>query len=450
MTLWYVALLAVIVAAVGTFLVLQLRADLTGRMDDGLRSASGQVVADYRAEGVVELADSSQTVLDGERAVSQVLEADGSVVARWGDPAGQRPMLVQADVAAVAGGRVITRGRSVGQDGQTFRLVGRPVTREGRRQVLVVGESLGPVERSVRRVVILLLLAGPAALLATALGGWWLARRALLPVHEMTRTAEAIGLDRLDERIPEPRTRDELAHLARTLNTMLDRIRGGVAEQRRLVADASHELRTPLAAMRAEIDVSLRADELPGAAREVLVSAREEVDRLSRTVDDLLTLATVDDAGLELRPRAAELDGIAREQVDALRPLAGRRGVTIEQDGAPVAVMVDPDRLGHAVRNIVENAIKFSPEGGIVRVRTERVNGSSRLVIEDEGPGVPEELRERIFDRFFRVDPSRTRETGGSGLGLAITREIVVAHGGLVRVEGRPSGSAFVVEVPSA
>jgi signal transduction histidine kinase len=196
--------------------------------------------------------------------------------------------------------------------------------------------------------------------------------------------------------------------------------------------------------------VSLRADDLSGAAREVLVSAREEVDRLSRTVDDLLTLATVDDAGLDLRPRAAELDGIAREQVDALRPLAGRRGVTIEQHGARVAVMADPDRLGHAVRNILENAIKFSSEGATVHVRTERVNGSSRLVIEDEGPGVPAELRERIFDRFFRVDPSRTRETGGSGLGLAITREIVVAHGGLVRVEGRPRGSAFVVEVPSA
>jgi heavy metal sensor kinase len=450
MTLWYVALLAVIIAAVGAFLVLRLRADLTGAIDAGLRPASAQVAHDYRLEGVPEFVDSSKVVLKGERAVSQLLEADGRVASSFGDPAGKRPMVGRDDVAAVLAGQVISRSRRIGLDGQAFRVTARPVRRLGVDRVLVAGESLGPVERSVRRVVILLLLAGPAALLATAAGGWWLARRSLRPVDEMTRTAEAIGVGRLDERLPEPRARDELAHLARTLNTMLDRVAGGVAEQRRLVADASHELRTPLAAMRAEIDVSLRADELSPAARDVLASAREEVDHLSRTVDDLLTLAAVDDAGLELRPEASELGGIARAQVEALRPLARRRGVTIEQDGARVAATVDPARMGHAVRNIVENAIKFSPQGGTVRVHTEAVNGYGRLVISDDGPGIPDELRERIFDRFFRVDPSRTRETGGSGLGLAITREIVVAHGGVVRVEGRARGSAFVLELPSA
>ena len=150
------------------------------------------------------------------------------------------------------------------------------------------------------QVLLLLLLAGPAALAATALGGWWLARKALLPVDRMTSQAEEIGIDRLHERIALPRARDEIGRLAETLNAMLDRLERGVEEKRRLVADASHELRTPLAAMRAELDVSLMADDLPPAGREVLESTREEVDRMSRIVDNLLTLARVDEGRLEL------------------------------------------------------------------------------------------------------------------------------------------------------
>jgi two-component system OmpR family sensor kinase len=448
MTLWYAALMAIIVGAVGAFLVLRLRADLTGQIDRSLRPAAGQIATDYARENLREFRDSSGTVLKGERAASQLLDREGRVLTTFGDPVAMKPMIRRGELAAALGGDTVSVTRALGSDGQTFRLVARDVRRRGVRQVVVAGQSLAPAQRSVRRVVVLLLLALPAAVLATAVGGWALARRSLRPVAEMTSTAGAIGVDRLEDRVAEPRTRDEVAHLARTLNTMLDRIADGVQEHRRLVADASHELRTPLAAMRAEIDVSLLTDELSPAARDVLVSTREEVDRLSRTVDDLLTLAAVDDGALELRFERGDLAGMTEAVVDDLRPLAGRRAVTIELDAAPVPILVDPSRFAHAIRNVVENAIDFTPPGSIVRVTTTAQDGSGRLVVQDDGPGVPEELRERIFDRFFRADPSRTRATGGSGLGLAITREIVRAHGGRVGVEPRAQGAAFVIDVP--
>jgi heavy metal sensor kinase len=338
----------------------------------------------------------------------------------------------------------------MGPSQDDFRLTAVGVDHRGERFVIVAAQSLEPVDRSVGRVVVLLLLAGPAALAAAALGGSWLARRSLRPIDEITTTAEAIGVDRMADRVPVPRGNDEVAHLARTLNTMLDRIEHGVEEQRRLVADTSHELRTPLATMRSELDVSLRTDDLSPSAREVLLSAREEVDRMSRTVDDLLTLAAVDDGVLGLRLRDADLGALAESVADGLDAVGRRRAVTVEHDGPPVTVRADPVRLGHAIRNVVENAIEFSPPGGTVRITTAIAGTTGRLVVEDDGPGVPPALRERVFDRFFRVDPSRSRATGGSGLGLAITREIVEAHGGRVRAEARERGSAFVVEIPGA
>jgi hypothetical protein len=280
MTAWYVALLALIVIAVGTFVVVRLRADLTGAVDSSLAPASDQIANDYAKEGIPEFADSAGTVLTGERRTAQLLASDGTLITSFGDPVSRARMIARADVAqALSGRRVLTSESLRGAD---FRLTARRVIRKGDVQVVVAGQSLRPVQDSVRRTVTALLLAGPAALLATALGGWWLARRALRPVEGMTATAAAIGPERLGDRVDVPATRDEVAYLGRTLNTMLDRVQRGVEEQQRLVADASHELRTPLAAMRAELDVSLRG-ELEPESRRVLLSVREEVDRMSRT-----------------------------------------------------------------------------------------------------------------------------------------------------------------------
>lgn len=446
---WYAGLLTVAIAILGLFLIVQLRSDLTRAIDVALRPAAAQIADDVRVDGPSEFRDSSRSVLKGERAASQLLDGRGSILATFGDPVADRPMATAVQVAAAAAGGRPVAARTLGQDQDDFRVVAAGAVRRGRRYVVVAAQASEPVDRSVGRVTTLLLLGGPAALLATALAGWWLARRALRPIEHMTGTAAAIGVDRLGERVPVWRSNDEVAHLARTFNTMLDRIQHGVDEQRRLVADTSHELRTPLAAMRAELDVSLHADALPPAAREVLLSAREEVDRMGQTVAGLLTLAAADGGVLHLDPVPLDLAALGASVAEQLAPVARRRGVEVVSEGPRVAVRADAARLGQAIRNLLENAIEFSPPRGTVHVTTERDGGTARLSVTDEGPGIPEHLAERVFDRFFRVDPSRSRATGGSGLGLAICREIAEAHGGRARFERRERGSTFVLELPA-
>jgi heavy metal sensor kinase len=448
MTVWYCGLLGCILIAVGAFVLFRLRSDLTGATDRSLTPALHQIATGYAHEGTPEFHDQSVTVLAEERASSQVLTPAGVVLHSFGDPVGTRPMLGRRDVARVASGGTVLLSADLG-GAHRFRVAAEAVTRSGRRQLVVAAASLAPVDRSVRRVLILLLVALPVALIATATGGWWLARRALRSIDQLVTTAGTIGPGDLRARVEVPGTRDEVAHLALTLNTMLDRIRHGVEEQQRLVADTSHELRTPLAAMRTEIDVSLRSDRLPAEAREVLESAREEVDRMAATVDDLLTLARADEDGrVEREP--VELAELARGAVARLGSLAERHGVTVATEGPPAGLRGDPEQLGHALRNLVDNAIKFSPAGGHVALRTFDAGAQVGVTVEDDGPGIPEDLRDRVFDRFFRVDGSRTRATGGSGLGLAICREVVEAHGGRIAIAPRePRGSAFTITLPA-
>jgi heavy metal sensor kinase len=450
MTAWYLALLALILSAVGAFVIVRLRADLISATDRSLRPALAQITAGYANEGVNEFRDKSTSLLTGERAATQILSPSGVVALSSGNPIGRAPMLDLQAVTRAADGQSQLTSRVLGQ-GPGFRVISGPVTRKGQRQVVAAAVSLAPVDRSVHRVLILLLLALPAALAATAAGGWWLARRAMQPVDRMIGTAEAIGPSDLRERLAVPPSRDELAHLATALNTMLDRIHHGVVEQQRLVADTSHELRTPLAVMRTDVDVSLRSDNLPAAARGVLESNREELDHMIATVEDLLTLARSDEHGLDLTRERVDLQALAAQAVQRLASLAERRGVTVTTGGSSATVLGDPDRLAHVLRNLIDNAIKFTPAQGRVTVSAWRTPEEAGVTVEDEGPGIPDDLRERVFDRFFRVDRSRTETTGGSGLGLAIVRELVIAHGGRVEVApGRQHGSAFTIALPPA
>jgi signal transduction histidine kinase len=265
----------------------------------------------------------------------------------------------------------------------------------------------------------------------------------------MTSQAAEIGIDRLDERIAVPRTADEIGKLAVTLNAMLDRLQRGVEEKHRLIADASHELRTPLAVMRTELDVSLRERDLAPRAREVLESTREEVDHMSRTVDNLLTLAQVDEGRLELLPGRVRLDEVVEAAVGPLLPLAAAKGVRVEVGGVAPEAEADPRRLHQVLANYVDNAIKYTRPGGEVHVIAWRRNGEVGVTVTDDGPGIPAHDRVNVFDRFFRVDRARGREIGGSGLGLAICREIATAHGGRVWVESEEGrGSAFSLALP--
>jgi heavy metal sensor kinase len=446
LTVWYVLLLTAIFVGLGSFVVLQLRADLTDALDRDLRADAVQIARGYQFEGSEDFVDVSGTVLSGATSAAQVLDPQGRILYSYGEPIASSIAPVEARANTLRGqDRLLT----VRLDGERHRVLVLRVNRRGHVRLLAVAESLHKVDESVQRVLILLLLAGPAALIATALGGWWLARKALLPVERMARQAEAIGIDRLDERISPPGIEDEIGHLALTLNAMLDRLERGVVEKHRVVADAAHELRTPLTAMRTELEVTLGDDGLDPAARAVLESALEEVEGMSRTVENLLTLARVDEGRLELLTARLDLLDASESAVEPLRPIAAAKGLWLEVEGQHCEATADPQRLEQALKNFVENAIKFSPPGSGVRVTVWCRDDEVGMTVADDGPGIAAEHRERVFDRFYRVDPARGRNAGGSGLGLAICREIAVAHGGRVWLESEPGkGSAFTLALP--
>jgi heavy metal sensor kinase len=447
LTLWYVLVLAAVMVALGAFVVTRLRSDLTAEVDRSLQSAAAEIARGYQLEGRKEVRDLGQSLLPGRDAGVQLLDGSGGVTVSQGDVAGA-PLVDRATVGRVLGAGSVTASTRRGSPEVHLRTVAVPVHRDGQAGVLVATESLAPVDDSVHRVLILLLLGGGGALALTALGGWWIARKALMPVERMTVRAHRIGIDDLSERIALPPVRDEVGRLATTLNSMLDRIEHGVEARQRLVADASHELRAPLAAMRAELDVSLRQDRLDEQARAVLESARDEVVRMGRTVDNLLTLASVDEGRLELLVGPQDLRAIAEAAVRSHRAAADGAGVSVAVEGEPVRAVADRDRVHQVVSNLVDNAIRHAPERGHVVVRVWQSGGEAGVTVTDDGPGVPAEARSRIFERFARQDPARQR-SGGAGLGLAICREIVQAHRGRIWVEPRePRGSAFVVALP--
>ena len=454
LTVWYIAVLTAIIAGLGAFVVLQFRADMRATIDRDVRHTWRPLARQYAAGGLQDFAAYSDTVLPRDGA-DQVFDSGGRLLATWGDEV-EHSLIASPEVRAdaIAGHtRVVTV--KLGEEGESFRAVVGPIDRLGQRQVLAVAEPFQPVEESVQRVLTLLLFTVPVALAGAAAGGWWLARKALRPVERMTSKAEQIGIDRLGGRIAVPRGSDELAHLAVTLNAMLDRLQHGVEEKQRLVADASHDLRSPLAVMRAELDVSLRG-ELTPAARGVLVSVHEEVDRMSRTVDNLLTLAQADEGHLKLLTTPLLLRDRVRATIRALAPAATAKGLALEERealeaGRPDLVDADAQRVDQLLVNLIENAIKYTPSGGAVTVLTWRRDAEVGVTVSDTGPGIPPEDLDHVFDRFFRVDEARRRTSGGSGLGLAICREIVEAHGGRIWVESEAGrGSAFSLALPAA
>ena len=449
-TLLYVLVLAAIITALVAFVVTRLRADLTAELDRGLRDAAAQIAPAYRAEGPAEFHDTTSTVLptaSREPAGAQILGPSGHVVLSEGAPLLRAPLIDRRELAAALAGRTLTASGRLERRPQRLRLVAVPTEWHGRRQVLVAVESLHEVDDATHRVLVLLVAGSVGALALVALGGWWIARRALRPVERITARAEAIGIEDLSQRIAVPTVNDELAHLARTLNAMLDRIQDGVQARERLIADASHELRAPLAAMRAALDVTLAQARLEGPAREALQLTRDDAVRLSRIVDNLLTLASVDQGRLDLLIAPHDLSDLADRAVRAQRASAAARGIELSLAGDELVADVDGDRLTQVLTNVLDNAIRHSPDRGHVSLTIRRDSDETHITVTDQGPGIAPSDREYVFERFSRQDSARRR--GGAGLGLAICREIVRAHHGQILIgDDPPPGTTIHIKLP--
>jgi two-component system OmpR family sensor kinase len=446
LTAWYVGLLALILVALGTFLVVRLRADLVRGVDRELDTRAAQISLGLQngCEGEFQdVSDASLVGLPLGESGAQVVAPDASVLESTGDPVVDRPLLTVEEVRRVLAGEQLRSSVTRGTDAESFRVLAIGLRTDPCNGAIVVATSLDAVDSSVHRLIVLLLVTGPAVLAMAGVGGWLLARRALRPVARMTKQAGEIGGAGLDERIDLPGSADELHRLAVTLNGMLDRLEQGVDEKKRFVADASHELRTPLAVMSSELDVSLRSSDLDPVAREVLASAREEVQRMNVIVENLLTLARLDEGGLTLLNEQADLFEIVRAAARNVCTVADERGVRIEVRGQPLSIRGDAQRLDQVVTNLVANAVTYSEAGADVEVAVERLDAEAVCTVADRGPGIEAELLPHIFDRFVRGDRARSRTDKGTGLGLAIAREIVEAHGGRIWVVSRPGGGAL-------
>ena len=323
-------------------------------------------------------------------------------------------------------------------------------TPEGIPYLIEIGAPLDPVESMLDHLFWQLALGLPIAVLIAIGGGYLLVGRALAPVDQIARKAEQITQHNLSERLPVARTADELERLSLSLNHMIVRLEDAFLNSRRFVADASHELRTPLTVIRAELESLASNRSLSPEFRETIGSILEEVERLARIVEQLFALSRLDAGESQTEWVQFDLAELTATTAEQMSLLAEDKGISVLCDAAqPVLVDGDRSRLKQVVVNLLDNAIKYTPEKGRIQLRVAGANGHAMLEVADNGIGIPADALPHVFERFFRVDKARTRDPEGAGLGLSIVKSICTAHAAIVEVESNGHGSRFRVKFPS-
>ena len=425
------AVVAAALAVAGLLLVILLERSLSSAVQDAALQRARDIAATVSRDGVDAV---GQLNASTERSVVQVV-AGGRVVASSPDVAGE-PALT--DLRPGPGQvRTETKRVAVGEE-DAHRIVALGVTSaDGVMLVVVAAQSLESVETSIQALRSLLIVGVPLLVLLVGGATFTLTGRALRPVEAIRRRVADINGNQLGQRVPVPSARDEVGRLAETMNDMLSLLDSSTSAQRRFVSDASHELRSPLATVRTSMEVAQVHPEITdwtGLTQIVL----DETARMQTLVADMLLLARSDENGLQLRRTEVDLDDLCEQETERLR----RAGVRVVADVRPVRVIGDPDRLGRVLRNLADNAARHASSTVGLRLRAQE--GRAVLEIVDDGPGIPRSQRTRVFERFVRLDESRTRSSGGTGLGLAIVAQIVQAHQGTVLVADGPSGGALM------
>lgn len=314
----------------------------------------------------------------------------------------------------------------------------------------VVGYDLAEVHIIIRDLVIAYAFSLPVVVIIAAGGGFWISGRALIPVRDLTVAAESVQAGSLDRRVPVPVAADEIQRLAIVLNAMLERLGKSFEQAQRFAADASHELRTPLTVIRGELEVLIRANDGPRAHQIKLVSMQEEIDRLHRITENLLLLARLDARQTILTSEVTNLGSLVSDVLEDAELLAAAKGVSMKKEEfAEATVNADPTHLRRALLNLFDNAVKFNFPKGCVTCRLRVQNGQVLCEVGNTGEGIPEALRPRLFQRFFRADASRGK-IGGHGLGLSLSREIARAYGGDLQFvdRGEPGWTYFELSLP--
>lgn len=443
---------AVVAAALvigGLLLVTLIRRSLVSGVDTGAFGRARDVAA-LATAGHLQSVVSSTTQ---ESSVVQVVGPTNNIIAASENVAGDPPVLATPPTrrSAIA---TTSSSVSIGEGGQSFRLIALPVTLPSGPGWIYVATSLNQVESSVSRVGSLFAIGSPFLLALVAATTWLAVGRALRPVEHIRRTAAAIGGADLEDRLPVPATNDEIARLTQTMNEMLGRLQASAVRQRQFVGDASHELRSPLTALRAQVDVALAHPLTTGSSStqcEVLLHVQQEAERMSLLIDDLLFLARADEDGQPGHHATVDLDDLVLAEAQRLRALDGPE---IRVAG-PTATRIRGSArdLSRMLRNVGDNAVTHA--NSCITISLTHDDGSAILSITDDGPGVSAKDRTRLFERFIRLDQSRTRTvaTGGTGLGLAIAQQIAHRHGGEITCVDRADGArgaTFVAKLPLA
>ncbi len=466
LTLWYTGLLALILIlfSLGSYLVLArsmlgradtalvnvaggFRSAILGELDQNssdaaLRSAATETLQEYRFQDYSFAVFGSDGIL---LAASEPASGSHSKVATAFDPIFSTAAIHTLIVEASQSDRTF---ETVSNGEKRFRGHAVRLLRNDPGSTIVVLQSLDREDNLLEDIIQNFLWVVPITVLLASAGGYFLARKSLAPIVSMSDRAGHIGAQNLHERLPVLNPQDELGHLARAFNSLLERLDHSFEHLRQFMADASHELRSPVSIVRGEAEVALSRPRPPEEYRESLVVVRDEARRLSRIVDDLFTLARADSGQYPLRPSDFYLDELIGECVRASQSIAAPQHITLSysSDGE-LPIYGDEALLRRMTMNLLENAIKYSGAGGSVAVECRSVNGEYRITVTDTGPGIPADAQGQIFERFFRADKARSHimgERAGAGLGLPIARWIAEAHQGrLELLRSDSTGSTF-------
>lgn len=456
LALWHAGLLGLTLVALAALTYLLLLRMLHSRSDAELERyaevTAKNIAADlYRAsvEAPAELRFIANDLHTWGRYV-QVVDARGNVVRR-SDALASQPLPVSTDTLLRAQRGATTFETITGLGEHPVRVVTVPVQMGERVPYLVqAGLSLEGVEGTLQRASLILLVLTPSVFLVALIGGWALVGRALRPVEELTRTAMELESRNLGQRLVPPVADDEIGRLAGAFDTMIARLDRSFRQVQQFSADASHELGTPLTAIRGEAEVALMRPLEPEQYQRSLRSILESAQRMSQIIENLLLLARMESDRIAVRREPVALDDLLLAVFELQEPLARRKGLTLEIEEAEEAgVAGDPLWLHQMATNLVNNAIKYTPAGGRVTLALVVEGEEAVLRVRDNGIGIPAEHLPFIFDRFYRVDSGRSRESGGTGLGLSIVQWVADTHGGRVEVASEPGKqTCFTVRLP--
>jgi two-component system, OmpR family, sensor kinase len=451
LTAWYAGLLILVYVLFGALLMQSVQSYLDANVLDTQARRARQIASTL----VTALAPAAESTLVAEvKALYspelsdrfiRITRAGGSVLYRSGEPSDHSFIPAEVPAAPAKFSGELRRKQSL-PDGREV-LVAAVHAGDDAAYTVEVGVSTASIAALLRQLLWLMVLGLPVIIAVAVSGGYLLVKRTLAPVERIASKAELITHHNLAERLPVARTGDELERLAISLNHMISRLDDAFQQSKRFVADASHELRTPLTVLRSELESLARNPLTTSDPYERLGSLLQPVERLSQTVERLFALSRLDAGEAQTEWVEIDLGELVASTADQMLLLAADKGisVTCEAQGR-VLVSGDRSRLKQVVVNLLDNAIKYTPAHGAVHLRVTAVEGRGVLSVEDSGVGIPAEALPHVFDRFYRVDTTRSDATGGAGLGLAIVKTICDAHGAAVRVAsalGR--GSSFHV-----